>query len=220
MVIGMVMKQQTKEEASSTEVEVPRVTPQQAEERAERAFDAALEEMISTAPPQSEIDALQRELDQQNGDLDAAMAEYCDQNQDSTIANYYYATGNSTSWMVSRGSLGFNRRELQATLEQQFAPLRQQFVSNIRTLSDPSASELAHNIDTSRYDSVTMQDFTALLSRHCTSGSNAVPVSIESQRNGRSIRLRSRLQAAEQEVNISDDEASITSTVPRRTRRT
>lgn len=117
------------------EVEVPRLSREQIEQRAGRAFDSAIVSVLSQyfrgAPPASEMNQIRRMADEEmraRGDqanIGNVLDRFVRDNPDSVVARYVRFTGGNTDWILNaRGQVAFSQSALTRLVTSFFAPAK------------------------------------------------------------------------------------------------
>jgi len=186
----MAQAQRRPEERRPSDVNVPRLSREEVEARAGRAFDAAITAVMRVQfrpPPVAEISAFRRQVEArlangENVDVGAALSDYCRANPNSAMARYNTLFRGDTSWLLSaEGRLGFRSAQFESLARAYLSVPRSDVVAALVRLSDPRNREVP--INASRMDATIVSALADALSAQIRGGANQLAATIRFERD-------------------------------------
>ncbi len=206
----MSQTQRRPEERRPSEVQVPRLSREEVEQRAGRAYDAAVSGVLRTQfrpPPAAELSAFRRAVDArvragEQVDVGRMLGEYSSAHPDSAIARYNRLFQGDTTWLLddATGRLGFRSAEFVRLSRQYLSPGRQNVIDALVRLADPRNREVP--IDASAFDAAVMAAMTEQISSQIRAGANQIPATMRFESDGGRILVATLLPPPEQDYDF------------------
>ena len=191
-----------------TEAKEPRLSAEETERRAGRAFDAAMASVIRTnmrPPPPSEISAFRKDIEArlakgENVNVGSALDAYSRKNPNSAIARYNKLFQGDTSWITSPdgSKIAFQASAFEALCRDYVSASREHVVGALVKLNNPDNRKVP--IDMSGMDSAIALALSQQLSAQVKSGSNQLPATVTFEQSDDRILVANLLPPPDQEV--------------------
>ncbi|MEW6722297.1 MAG: hypothetical protein AB1324_03480 [Candidatus Micrarchaeota archaeon] len=193
-------------------VSVPRLSREETQRRAERAFDASMQAVLRShfrPPPAAEVTAfrnmvnarLRQTREGETLDIGAVLEDYCRANPSSAIARYNRLFGGDTSWLMSGDRIAFNSAAFNTLARNYVSAARQPTVNALVQLNDPRNRTVPVPITSLESDIVAALQTS--LSGQLRSGSNQLPATVAFERQEERLMFASLLPPPDQNVDFS-----------------